>query len=62
MKEPLFSWLITPPVRGFPYMREPLLSFGSCPQPGTQVLSHFIASFFSLLLSYLVMWESFLSF
>ena len=31
---PLFSWLITPPVRGLLHTRELLLSLSSCPQQG----------------------------
>ena len=60
-KAPLLSQLISPPVRGLPWMQESLLSFRS--PPGVQVLTRFLSSFFSLFLSsYPVMQGSFLSF
>ena len=48
----LLSQIISPSVRGLPWMREPL-PFLSSP-PGSQVLSHFLSSSFSFLLSFII--------
>ena len=59
----LLSQLISPPLMGLPWMREPLLSFNS-PHPWAPVQSCFLSSSISLLLSFilLVTQGSFLSF